>query len=200
MRRSTIACPVRLVILPDSERSCLSRKKRKLGGARVLAVVGARSLTFVGARVLLVGAGSLTIVGAGDALRASVRGARFARVRRSHSVGQHRLDIDDRCAVDGFDGSYPKTQSRDLVNRHAMEAQRVRSVWRSRREDAGQPARAIARIHFQHITRALMQPSDDDDLIAACEAVERIFARGAHLEPRVGRAFIPLPRRTLPLA
>ena len=85
----------------------------------------------------------------------------------------HWFDVDDRRAVDGFDGADPQSVLADLTHSNWMEAQRIWPVRRSRRKDARRPtARVRARMNLQHIALGLVQPSHNDNVIACREAVD----------------------------
>src|SRR5262245_12610075 len=70
-----------------------------------------------------------------------------------------------------------------------MEPQRVWSVRRSRREDAGKRVAFVsARVNLQSVTLSLVQPGHDDDVLAGHDSVKARLEGWAHFQPRVGTA------------
>ena len=68
----------------------------------------------------------------------------------------------------------------DPEHRHAMESDRVRAVGRPRREDAGQgPGLVVARVDLQDAAVGLVQPRQDDQLVADADPLERVRDRTA---------------------
>src|SRR5262249_19747151 len=107
---------------------------------------------------------------------------------------EHCLDVDDRRSVDGFDRADPEPRAGDLVDSHAMKPQWVRPILRSGGEDTGQwILRVIPRVHLEHVSLRLMQPGDDDDVVAA-DAYECRGKIRFDVKPRVGCALGALPR------
>jgi|HubBroStandDraft_2_1064218.scaffolds.fasta_scaffold22249_6 hypothetical protein len=53
---------------------------------------------------------------------------------------QHRLDVDDRRAVDGFQGTDPQTVLGDPANRDSMKADRIRAIGRAGRKHSSKPS------------------------------------------------------------
>jgi hypothetical protein len=76
-----------------------------------------------------------------------------------------------------------------------MQAQRIRSVWRSRCEDTREgPALVRARVSHQHLAPCLVKPGDDNDFGTDCDPLEGPCQRWFHLQPGVGRSFNTLFR------
>ena len=106
-----------------------------------------------------------------------------------------RLDVDDRRAVDGFDGPNPQAGSDHAPDGDRMQANRIRPIRRACREHACERAPLVVpRVNPEHVTPGLVQPRDDDEPVTCGDSLERWTERLAHLQPRVGCAFDPLPR------
>src|SRR5438552_288983 len=100
-----------------------------------------------------------------------------------------RLEVDDRGPVDRLDRPDEQPVLLDRPYDHRMEAQRVRSVRRSRREDARQRVlRGAARMNLEDVAARLMEPCDDDDFVADGKAMQPVDGPGLHLDPGVGRS------------
>ncbi len=101
---------------------------------------------------------------------------------------EHRFDVDDRRAIDRFDGADPKAVAGDPPNSDPVKAQWIWPVGRTRRKHAGQRIALVrARVDLQHVAPRPVQPRHDDDLVAGREAVET-FCRGrTYVEPGVRR-------------
>ena len=109
---------------------------------------------------------------------------------------EHRLDVDDRRAVHGFDGADAKPVPDDPPHGDSMKAQRIRPIWRARREDTRQRAAPIrARINLQHVPPRPVEPGHNDDVGAGDESVESVCGEPAHVKPRVRRTLRALLRR-----
>ena len=68
-----------------------------------------------------------------------------------------------------------------------MEPQRIRPVWRARGEDSGERiAQVRSRVDLKHVTLALMEPGDHEDLVARSQEVQGVGRPGLHLEPGIG--------------
>src|SRR5580704_16069576 len=81
-----------------------------------------------------------------------------------------------------------------------MKPKRIGPVRRPRREDAGERAFWIAaRVHLQHIAIPLVEPSDNQNLIADFHAMEPRRSPRFDLNPCVRRALRSLLRRFAPL-
>ena len=77
-----------------------------------------------------------------------------------------------------------------------MEPQRIRPVGRPRGEDSGERIAGVrSRVDLKHVTLALMEPGDDDDLVARGQKVQSVGRPGMHFEPCIGCAFRSLLRR-----
>jgi adenine-specific DNA-methyltransferase len=84
----------------------------------------------------------------------------------------------------------------ELDEGDAVQSQRVRSVGRPRREDPGErTARVAPRVYLQHVASGLVEPGDDEDLVAdrdplepVCSGVSSTDASGAPSLPCLGAA------------
>src|ERR1700730_9799504 len=111
---------------------------------------------------------------------------------------EHRFDVNDRCAIDGFDWSDPQPAPEDFSHGYGMEANWIWPIRGSRREDPGERTPIVrAGSDVEHVTVGLVKPRQDDDLVANRDTVEPLCQRWAHLEPRIGRA-LPTLFRCLP--
>jgi hypothetical protein len=112
---------------------------------------------------------------------------------------QHRLDIDDRRSVDGFNRSNSQAVSLDGSHNNGVKAQRVWPIRRAGRKHTSQPvARIGSRMDFQYVPLSFMQPRDHEDLITNVQTLKRTGERGTDLEPRIWCAFGSLPGRVAP--
>src|SRR5262249_42972202 len=81
-----------------------------------------------------------------------------------------------------------------------MKPERIRPVRRPRREDAGQRvARVASGGALPAPATGLVQPGDDDQLVARANPFERLRSPRVNLEPGIGRALRSLPRRLFAL-
>ena len=79
---------------------------------------------------------------------------------------KHRLDVDEGCAVDGFEGADLHPVARPLDYAHAVQADRIGPIRGSRREHAtDRECRVAPGMQLQHIAPRLVKPSEDDDLL-----------------------------------
>src|SRR5215510_10920514 len=70
---------------------------------------------------------------------------------------QQRLDVDHRRAVDGFDRADAQPVPLNRTHDHGMQAERIRPVWRSRREHTRQPSAWIRSwMHLQNVASRAM--------------------------------------------
>src|SRR5262249_40952312 len=117
-------------------------------------------------------------------------------LRHAPSSLENWLDVDDRGAVDRFDGPDAKPSAVDLAHDDRMKPERVRPIRGSRREDA---CERIARIgswmDLHHVAPRAVKPGDHDDLVASGEAKQRVRSPRMHMEPGVWCAFRSLSRR-----
>ena len=116
--------------------------------------------------------------------------------RRSPAiVAEDGLDVDDRRAVDGLDGPNPQAGSDHAPDGDRMQANWIRPIRRACREHACERAPLVVpRVNPEHVTPGVVQPRDDDEPVTCGDSLERWTERLAHLQPRVGCAFDPLPR------
>jgi len=118
------------------------------------------------------------------------------RKRGPPPPGEHRLDVDHGGAIDGLDRSDAQPVPDDPSDDDGMKAQRVRPVGRSRCEDPRERIAPVrARVDLEHIAPGAVQPRDDDDLVAGCEALEARRRPGVHFEPGIGCSLRSLFRR-----
>ena len=105
----------------------------------------------------------------GAGRRQARRHDRLSLTRRSEvsTAGEHRLDVHDRRAVDGFDGADPqpgpsilRTVTRCRPSGFGRSGERVAKTPASGRRPVG------ARMDFQHVAPGSVEPGEDDDLVA----------------------------------
>src|SRR6185503_19947144 len=114
---------------------------------------------------------------------------------------EHRLHVHHRRPVDRLDGPDPEPRAHDAAHGHGVEADRVRPVGRARGEHAVEPVPGIvARVDVEHVALPLVEPGDDDQLVAGLDPEERRLRPRLHLEPGVGGALGALSRRALSFA
>jgi len=107
-------------------------------------------------------------------------------VRRT---GERRLEVHHRSTVNHFHGADPQAMCGDLAHRHSMQANRVRPVRRSRRKHTRQrTARVRTRMNLQYVAFGLMQPGQDNQLVANPNPVKALRREWTHFQPRVRRA------------
>jgi len=83
------------------------------------------------------------------------------------SAGEHRLDVDDRRAVDGLDGAYAQACSLNFAHGDAVETKWVGAVRRAGSKHASQPPLRIgARMDLQYVSASLVQPGDHQDVVS----------------------------------
>ena len=84
-----------------------------------------------------------------------------------------------------------------------MEAQGVRSVWRSRREDGGERTPSVpARVDSEHVAPSPMKPCDDEDVVPDGDASKSFRCPRLHVQPGIGgslRALLGLMAPSLEL-
>ena len=107
---------------------------------------------------------------------------------------EHRLHIDDRCLVDGFERLDSETcRRRDFDNRDAMDADRVRSIRRACAEHSTKRLGwVIARVHFERGSITSMQPREDEHFVSSAQVAQSRRHAWDELEPRCRRALAPL--------
>src|SRR5215467_13070362 len=89
--------------------------------------------------------------------RGSVSQRPRADALRVLPVAQYRLDIDHGRAVDRFDRADAQPVPPNRTYDHGMQAERIRSVWRSRREHTRQPSAWIRSwMHLQDVAARAM--------------------------------------------
>ena len=88
--------------------------------------------------------------------------------------------------------------SLDRQDRHAMKADRIRAILGAGAEHAsGGPPEVSSRVDCQHVPARAIEPGEDQDVVADLETLEPLADGGVDHHPRVGRTFVPLPRRAL---
>lgn len=81
------------------------------------------------------------------------------------AISDHRLDVDDRRAVDGFDRSDEQAVPVDRAHGNGVEAGRVRHVGGARREDAREwTTRVRPWPDLEDVPGGLVKPGDDEIL------------------------------------
>jgi hypothetical protein len=111
-------------------------------------------------------------------------------------LSYHRLYIDNRSSIDCFDWADQEPVLSDSPHSHAMKAQRVRPVSRSRPEDTSKwtvPVRA--RVNFQCFVAALVHPGHKDCVITDLQAVKGRGRERTYFKPGVGGTLRTLFRR-----
>ena len=74
----------------------------------------------------------------------------------------------------------------------------LRAIRRARREHAVERAvRIRARMHLHHVTPRAIEPGEDHERVADRDAEQAVGGPRLDLDPRVGRALVPLLRRLL---
>jgi hypothetical protein len=97
-------------------------------------------------------------------------------------------------------GPHSQLECRDPENGDAVQSQRVRSVGRPRREDPGErTARVAPRVYLQHVASGLVEPGDDEDLVADRDPLEPVCDLRCQLDRRIGRSLAALLGRRLPV-
>lgn len=82
----------------------------------------------------------------------------------SAAVAQHRLDVNHRRAVDGFEWRDLQLAPGDPQNGHAVQPEGIRPVRRPRREDSRERNALVrSRVHLQNVASGLVKPRDEDD-------------------------------------
>ena len=110
-------------------------------------------------------------------------------------AGEDGLDVDDGSAVDHLDGLDAQAMAANFANGDGMKSERVRAVGRARGEHAPEPfATVVSRMDFEHFAMALVQPGDDEELVAYRDAAQSCRRPRINLEPSGGSAFRPLAR------
>lgn len=113
---------------------------------------------------------------------------------------EHDFDVDDRRAVDGLNRTDPQAIPYDLLHGHTMKAHWIRTVWRARGENPGQPTAWIrAGMNLHYVAPGLVQPGEDNDVVAGSEAVEGGGSKPMDFQPGIGCALRALPGRFAPL-
>src|ERR1700682_6525998 len=69
--------------------------------------------------------------------------------------------------------SHPELVCRDCQNADPVQSQRIRSRWGPRREHARErDTRVASGMYLQDVTARLMQPGDQDDVLACRDALQ----------------------------
>lgn len=104
-------------------------------------------------------------------------------------MAEHRLDVDDRRAVDSLDRADQQPVLSHFAHRNLMKANWVRPVGRACCKDTSQSSEWIRTgMNLQHIAMGLVQPSQNDELVSGLESVKALRRERIHFQPGVGRA------------
>ena len=77
-----------------------------------------------------------------------------------------------------------------------MKPERVRPIGRARREDSGErPALVVARVHLENVASSLVEPRDDDELVAYVDPPERVRDGRFQFDRRIRCSFVALAGR-----
>src|SRR3712207_3699523 len=99
-------------------------------------------------------------------------------------IREHRLDINDRRAVDRLDWRNANALPGDLQHRHSVQPDRVWAIRRARGEYAGQWCAWVAAwVHLQHIAAGAVQPGQDNQLVASRDAGQPIRYLWIEIQP-----------------
>src|SRR5919106_6779403 len=108
-------------------------------------------------------------------------------------AAEHRLQVDDRRAVQRFEVAHPDSAALDGSDLHPVQPDRIGSVLRAGAEYALLRPRGIAaRVYPQDVAACTIEPGEDDDLIPYLDAVEGLEHRRLEDEPRARRALVAL--------
>ena len=106
---------------------------------------------------------------------------------------ENGFDVDDGCAVDGFEGADFEGSAVDLEDRDAMEAEGVGAVGAAGGEDAGEGIVLVAAgMDGEGVAAGEVEPGDEDDLVAFLGAVEGRGEVGVDGDPGIWGAFVTL--------
>ena len=123
-----------------------------------------------------------------------IRNCREAPASPQWEVGtEDRLDVEDRCAVDGLEVVHLDPQPVDLEDRHRVEADGIGTILGPSAEDAlHRFALVIAGMDPEDVAARQVEPGDHDHLGADRQVAHRLTYRRVELEPGVGGALCSL--------
>jgi hypothetical protein len=102
---------------------------------------------------------------------------------------EHWLDVDHGGSVDCLEGPHGEFAVCNVEHRDWMQSEGIRPVRRPCCEDARERSAGVSsRVRLQNVAAGLVQPSDDDELVADLDPIEAGSDRGRELDPRVGRS------------
>jgi predicted DNA-binding protein (MmcQ/YjbR family) len=111
----------------------------------------------------------------------------------SCSPPEHRLDIDDRRPVHGFEIPNPNSPAVDRSDLHLVQPDRVRAIGGAGVEHSLQGiGDVVARMDAQDIATSAIQPREEDDLIPRSDALQAFEHGRVEHQPRVGRPLVAL--------
>src|SRR5438132_663980 len=87
---------------------------------------------------------------------------------------EHRLDVEDGCAVDGFEVSHPDPRGLDLHDLDLVQSDRVRPGGRPGVEDTLEGSRGVSPwMHLEHAAVGPIEPSQHDHHVARRQTTHR---------------------------
>lgn len=105
---------------------------------------------------------------------------------------QHRFDVQDWCAVKGFQIPHPEPGPLDRRDLNSVQSDGVRAGWGPGAEDSLFRVGRVTGVHPEHVTTCPIQPGQHDDFCAALEVAQTLAHGLVEDEPRVGRPFVTL--------
>src|SRR5438445_3226635 len=106
---------------------------------------------------------------------------------------EHRLDVEDGCAVDGFEVSHPDPRGLDLHDLDLVQSDRVRPGGRPGVEDTLEGSRGVSPwMHLEHAAVGPIEPSQHDHHVARRQTTHRRAESRIEDEASLGRAFVTL--------
>src|SRR5688572_16742227 len=109
---------------------------------------------------------------------------------------EYRFDVDNGRSIDRFEAADVEAVPVNVEDPYPMQANRIRTARCPGTEDTSfRPAQVSTGMHPQDAAVGLVQPSQQDDLVASSNAVEANLDLRIQDQACVRRALITLPRR-----
>ena len=109
------------------------------------------------------------------------------------SAGERRLDVYHRRPIDRFDRTNAQTVLFDPADNYPVKSDWIGPIGRAGGKYAGElPARIRTGSNLAGAAICLMEPRQDQKLIALRDAIECFEREGMNLEPSIGSAFVAL--------